>query len=346
MSQRIFLPDTLANWQWPRHLNPHYAEVKKASAAWAKSFRAFQTKAQEAFDRCDFNLLASFAYPLADEARLRSGCDLMNLFFVIDEYSDVSTEEEVRAQKDIVMDAIRNTEKPRPAGEWIGGEVSRQFWDLAKKTASTQAQKRFIDTFDEYLESVVQQAADRNNSHVRGIESYLEVRRNTIGAKPSFALLEFDMQLPDESHQSSGYQRNLRKSCIDMLCLGNDVVSYNLEQARDDDGHNIVTIAMNELRTDVAGAMIWVDEYHKQLESRFMENFKKVPRWGGPIDLQVARYCDGLGNWVRANDQWSFESERYFGKKGPEIIQRRWITLMPKMVSEELGPQIVDGFHL
>ncbi len=39
MSQRIFLPDTLANWQWPRHLNPHYAEVKKASAAWAKSFR-------------------------------------------------------------------------------------------------------------------------------------------------------------------------------------------------------------------------------------------------------------------------------------------------------------------
>ncbi len=73
---------------------------------------------------------------------------------------------------------------------------------------------------------------------------------------------------------------------------------------------------MNELRTDVAGAMIWVDEYHKQLESRFMENFKKVPRWGGPIDLQVARYCDGLGNWVRANDQWSFREREILWKEG------------------------------
>ncbi len=98
--------------------------------------------------------------------------------------------------------------------------VRYRFWDLAKKTASTQAQKRFIDTFDEYLESVVQQAADRNNSHVRGIESYLEVRRNTIGAKPSFALLEFDMQLPDEVINHPVI-KELEKSCIDMLCLGN-----------------------------------------------------------------------------------------------------------------------------
>lgn len=104
---------------------------------------------------------------------------------------------------------------------------------------------------------------------------------------------------------------------------------------------------MNELGTDAEGAMRWVKEHHKQLESRFIENFKKVPRWGGPLDLQVARYCDGLGNWVRANDQWSFESERYFGKKGLEIIQTRRITLLPKVVrvAKEIGPYVVE-FHL
>lgn len=49
----------------------------------------------------------------------------MNLFFVIDEWSDVSDARETRYQADAIMDALRNPYKPRPKGEWIGGEVAR-----------------------------------------------------------------------------------------------------------------------------------------------------------------------------------------------------------------------------
>ncbi|THH19394.1 hypothetical protein EW146_g1751 [Bondarzewia mesenterica] len=339
---KIFIPDTVAKWPWPRHLNPHYAEVKKESAAWAANFQAFSPKAQHAFNRCDFNLLASLAYPLADKERLRTGCDLMNLFFVIDEYSDVAGEAEVREQKNIIMDALCNPHKPRPRGEWIGGEVARQYWERAIPTASPQSQRRFIKTFDEYLDSVVEQAADRSTAHTRDVKSYLNIRRNTIGAKPSFALLELDMDLPDDIIQHPAIQ-NLTMATIDMLCIGNDIVSYNLEQARGDASHNIVTIIMDELKTDIEGAMLWVAEYHTKLEEKFFENLGAVPKWGEPIDVQVNRYCDGLGNWVRANDQWSFESERYFGTKGPQIMQSRCITLMPKERTEDIGPQLVDS---
>ena len=64
------------------------------------------------------------------------------------------------------------------------------------------------------------------------------------------------------------------------------------------------------------------------------------------LDADVAKYVDGIGSWVRANDQWSFESERYFGKRGPEIYRNRWMTLMPKERSEDIGPQLVDGSSL
>lgn len=57
---------------------------------------------------------------------VRAACDFMNLVFVIDEYSDVSEPSEVQEQKDIIMDALRNPHKPRPKGEWIGGEAARQ----------------------------------------------------------------------------------------------------------------------------------------------------------------------------------------------------------------------------
>ena len=51
----------------------------------------------------------------------------MNLFFVFDESSDIATTQDVRTQADIIMAAIRNPHLVRPAGEWVGGEVARQW---------------------------------------------------------------------------------------------------------------------------------------------------------------------------------------------------------------------------
>jgi len=50
----------------------------------------------------------------------------MNMFFVYDEYSDVSHEDDVQVMANIIMDTLRNPHKPRPEGEWVGGEVTRQ----------------------------------------------------------------------------------------------------------------------------------------------------------------------------------------------------------------------------
>jgi hypothetical protein len=53
-------------------------------------------------------------------------CDLMNLIFLYDAYSDVANEDVARVMADISMDALRNPHKPRPKDEWIGGEITRQ----------------------------------------------------------------------------------------------------------------------------------------------------------------------------------------------------------------------------
>lgn len=53
-AQSIRLPDTLANWPWPRTLNPHYEIVKAETDAWFRSFNALTPKALLAFEKCDF----------------------------------------------------------------------------------------------------------------------------------------------------------------------------------------------------------------------------------------------------------------------------------------------------
>lgn len=79
-----------------------------------------------------------------------------------------------------------------------------------------------------YTDSVVQQAADRDDHRIRDIESYFVVRRDTIGAKPSFAINEVHLSLPDEV-LNDPIVMSLTASCIDMLIIGNDLCSYNVE---------------------------------------------------------------------------------------------------------------------
>jgi hypothetical protein len=104
---------------------------------------------------------------------------------------------------------------------------------------------------------------------------------------------------------------------------------------------------MHHNKTDVQGAMDWVSDCYKGLVAKFMDLYEnKIPKFGEPIDTELAQYVDGIGNWVRANDQWAFESERYLGKKGLEIQKTRWVTLLPKEALEEVGPKLVDGSML
>lgn len=48
-----------------------------------------------------------------------------------------------------------------------------------------------------YLESVVQQAADRDNNTFRTIDSYLHNRRENIASRPAFVPIELDLDLPN-----------------------------------------------------------------------------------------------------------------------------------------------------
>ena len=90
--------------------------------------------------------------------------------------------------------------------------------------------------------------------------------------------------------------------------------------------------------------MNWVHDYHKEAEAKFIDLYEnKIPKFGELVDSELARYVDGIGNWVRANDQWNYESERYFGKKALEVGKTRWVTLLPKERLGHMGPLLFDG---
>lgn len=100
---------------------------------------------------------------------------------------------------------------------------------------------------------------------------------------------------------------------------------------------------MAEHHTSIQGAIDWTATFHAEMIHRFNALYLLIPRWGGPLDLDVQSYVNGMAQWVGANVQWSYESERYFGKRGLEIQKARTLLLLPKKVEVGVvGPVVVD----
>lgn len=84
------------------------------------------------------------------------------------------------------------------------------------------------------------------------------------------------------------------------------------------------------------------DIAHERME-RFYHLYPQVPRYAGPVDLDVQTLIDGMAQCVSGVMHWSYESQRYFGKRGLEIKRSRILRLLPKaQTNGHIGPVPVD----
>lgn len=86
--------------------------------------------------------------------------------------------------------------------------------------ATPALQKRFILDMDEYLEEVAQESIDKNDHHILDIKSYVNARRLTGAVKPTFALIELGLDIPDEVMTHPVIQEMIM-AAIDIITLSN-----------------------------------------------------------------------------------------------------------------------------
>jgi Delta6-protoilludene synthase len=98
---------------------------------------------------------------------------------------------------------------------------------------------------------------------------------------------------------------------------------------------------MNEKGVDLDDALNWVAEYHGDILSNFQAQRRMLPSWGPDLSPVVEALVERLAYWIRGHDCWSFESERYFGTKGPEIKKTRLVTLLPRVMKPDVTPMMV-----
>ncbi|KAJ7256645.1 terpenoid synthase [Mycena rebaudengoi] len=296
----ITLPDTLSSWPWPRQVNPDRKEVSLASGQWVQSFGLFSPKAQVAFDRCDFGLLAALAYPFLQKEHLHSAADFMAALYCFDEYTDQGDEVFVRQAAHFVKDALRNPSKSRLEREMPIGEVFRQFLARTVPISSAFVRERLVETQERAMDAQVQQCADRKRDFARNSEEYLAIRLHSSSMLPSYVIMELDIDVPDAVYYHPLLER-LRYWGFMLICIDNDIFSYNIKRTRGQALHNWVTLIALERNIRIQEAVDYLGSFHDRTKNSFLEATKNLPTWGKPIESEVRRYIDGIGNWVRAN---------------------------------------------
>ncbi|KAJ7836226.1 isoprenoid synthase domain-containing protein [Mycena olivaceomarginata] len=280
-----------------RDVNPHHEEASRGSAQWVQSFGLFSPKAQVAFDRCNFGLLAALAYPLLKKEHLRSAADFMAALYCFDEYTDQGDEAFVRQAADIVKDALRNPFKSRSEGEMPIGEVFRQFLARMVPISSATVQQRLVETQERAMDAQVQQCVDRKHDFARNSEEYLPIRLHSSSMLPSISFRTISSALV------------VKRSIIGSLWLRSNATPGS------------------KRRFDYLGAL------HDRTKDSFLETTKNLPTWGEPIDSEVRRYIDGIGNWGTGELRMELRKSAFIltpmPRKCAETLQ---LTMLPKVV--------------
>ncbi|KAG2098250.1 isoprenoid synthase domain-containing protein [Suillus discolor] len=214
--------------------------------------------------------------------------------------------------------------------ERYSGKMCKSYFSRFKETGGPGCTERFIHGMDLWFISAAKEVENRAKGHINDVESYIELRRDLSGCKACFAFTEFACQidLPDEV-VSHPVIIALEEAANDFISWSNDIFSYNLEQFHHST-NNSVAVLMVKQGLDLQGAIDYCGRLCNISLQRFEENRANLPSWGEEIDKDVAKYVEGLQNWITGTLQWSFESARYFGKDAHIVKQNRIVKLLPK----------------
>ncbi|KAG6328768.1 hypothetical protein ID866_10321, partial [Astraeus odoratus] len=248
----LILPDILSACPFPLRVHPDLEEVERASTEWFIALASLTDAGKKKHKATNVTHVAAYYCPEADPARFRVYADFMNWIVMIDDLLDNYSPEEARELRECCMRAFRD---PEFQTENRFALMVQSFFGRFRETGKPGCTKRFIDGVDFYFSGSEKETEYRAKGSTADLESYIEYRRGTGVCPPIFAMIEYsaDIDLPEEviSHPVI---KAMEDAANDATSWGNDIYSFNVEQARGD-MNNIVVVLMHAKGLDLQSAL-------------------------------------------------------------------------------------------
>jgi Terpene synthase family 2, C-terminal metal binding len=295
------------------------AALVMRALGWTKAFALFPDEPGTAAKVRSYSMLAARCYPTTTFERLTIISDYMCWLFAFDDAcEDLSlagaAPEEVNAFLCRAYAAIGVAKTPgrsrisvsRPYFEALG-----DIWERIESVTTAGWRSRFVRHVTNYIEGCVWESCNRKLERIPSRAVFESMRSYTSTMYEFWDFVEFagGFSLPDAVVEHPMVM-DLARAANMVVSLANDIVSLRKESSNHD-FHNVVIALQQEEGLTREGACRRAVDVHDAQVRHYCALEKLLPSFGGQIDRDLSRYCEGLRSWMRGNYDWSPVTPRY-----------------------------------
>jgi Terpene synthase family 2, C-terminal metal binding len=219
---------------FPIRTSPFYYQAKRATEEWIIAYDFIPNrKKRDVFFASEFSWFVCMVYPDTKDFRvIKAICDFMSFFFIFDDPCEKFKGRTADLQE-FIAPLLAAIDGAHPADKF-----SIAFTDfLTRLDLPAVLARRFLDVYRSYIQGIVESSELQFGAPIDSMaqDDYVRVRRDSIGARPCFVLLErsLDIVLPGAVLDSDAV-RACVNAAIDHIWISNDIVSFNKEIANNE----------------------------------------------------------------------------------------------------------------
>ncbi|KAI9046800.1 hypothetical protein LZ554_008882 [Drepanopeziza brunnea f. sp. 'monogermtubi'] len=329
-NSRVVIPDLFESFlsRAPK-VNPQFETVRDEALAWASEKCGYNEDETKRMRQGDLGYFAAVSLPEADPFKLRTVIDWFNWLFVFDDQLDDGPlslqKEEACRYIDGTLALLNGSPSEQYGAIQPIQQVIHDIWKRVREDpkCSLDAKLRWLEHTREYLTALGNSIDFEPRATLQEtIAGYMEYRIHTFATLALFSFVEYayELQIPNAVFQNQKIVK-LEQISIEIQIIVNDCVSYHREKDQNCP-HNVIHLLRHHGFSE-QGAY---DEAHKMLRARYKLwhlTMADVPVWGEKVDREVSRYVQGIQDVALANVNWSFRTERYFGKDRYQVRATR-----------------------
>ncbi|WP_343745565.1 hypothetical protein [Chitinophaga sp.] len=304
-------------YPFPSRLNSHVAAAQQHVEDWVHHHGLLSTdKAKARFAKARFAWLAARAFPDAGLHELCIIADFNTWLFILDDQCDEAEAGKksgfLRSVMTGFMDIFRHSDPRTPANNAPLPAALISIWERMKAISSPEWQQRFIRSMEDYFNSCLWEAQNRENRIVPTVADYVRMRPYTGALLADVEAIDIieKIYLPADMLQHALLKRMVQ-ACNNIVCWANDLFSFPKEH-KAGDVHNLVLVLQHERQCSLQEAVDEAARMHNEEVAIFVVLEKLLPLSGSEKDYELLRYVAVLRSWITGNFEWSLhDTGRY-----------------------------------
>ncbi|OKH45044.1 terpene synthase [Calothrix sp. HK-06] len=319
--EKFIFPDLYC--PFPSQVNKYVDVLEEYALEWVTRFNLLKDEfSYQRLYKSKFYFLAAGAYPYSQLEELKIANDLLNWVFIWDDQCDASGLGKEPELLEVfhkrfleILNGLELTNKDVP--------LTHALSDLRQRILQKMSRTWFLQLvcgFESWFNAYEQEAMIRAQNITPDLDTYIKLRRSSVGVGIFLTLSEMCHQLNiSDSLRNHNVIKKLNLMTGDIIAWSNDIFSAPRE-IESGDVHNLIIVLKYHQQISLKQAMNHVAVMHDQ-EVKKMINFEaSIPCFGEQLNAQVAKYILGCHAWIRSNLDWYSHSDRYQNIESLELV--------------------------